>query len=175
MKETRHLSTGRIQMTTVTKKDYEKRGSSIPGVALDIYRHVSSFNETLYCIQKIQPSFGNTIPDVLSEFISKYGETYFIVILAENVKYDFPPSGDIDQTSAIIGQQKKELTELGFWNIMFNRKCSNIYSRGDIYIYPNDITRKFIQDNNGDVTSDKIVNSISLKLNHINDGDKIDV
>ena len=170
MKETKSLSKGKVQMNVVTRDDYNKRGASIPNVAFDIYRHLSEFQDTLYCIQKIQPSYGNTSMDVLKEFIEEYGEQYFVIVqsdflLKHSSNYNKINMDNIGMMTISLSTQKSYLLEAGFENILFNRKCSNIYTNGNIFVYPNERVKQFLQDNCGDIESGKIIGKIISNTN----------
>lgn len=144
MKETKYLSSGKIHLLAITKKDYEERGSSIPKLSFDIYKNIQDFNNSIYYIQKVKPNYGSTPVDVIQEYVNEYGSSIYICAEAGAINYDDYIPKTKKEIKNQVFQQRSDLFNLRFMNIVFTPTMSSICEKDDIFMYKNDITEDFM-------------------------------
>lgn len=152
-----NLKSGVLKVFQYNKDGFESFGIRVSKKLIyDIY-HNTNFDKDICIIVKVIPKDNNSISDVIKEYISKSWGNNTLLIAQAGTLSMIPEMAKINDGINAINSEREELYEAGFYNIILNqiaRTCGN----PELFIYMNDLSKKFIENNIGTNEDNKLIN-----------------
>lgn len=126
----------------------------------DIFYNLVDFDDSIFWLRNARPNEGFSLKDIVLDYIQQFGNSKLIFAQAGTIINNFPSEGLIDLAKNNINNQRKALYDSNFINVIFNRKMAHSFMNTDIFVYFNEAGNFFIENNIGDVHSNKIINRI---------------
>ena len=155
------LESGKIKYMVYTDKNKDEK-VTVRVIIGKLFRLSNMDDLKIVFVFKIVPNSGKTPIEVLSEYVEKYGTTKSIILMDTRIANPY------FETSNYAAQQlfKKECTNLGFCNVIWNACIGKDSNSTDWLIFGNDYANEWMSSRigigEGEPSDGKIIRRIII-------------
>lgn len=145
-KEIVKVNSGQLEKLTYDRND---AGTSAKRLIQDLYKSIQDFNSEIIFIQRVDPSEGNTIEDVIYEYMDKFHENGIVMadpIMLDNVHHQLSNNEMLHNIEVMRGHLFNNL----FMQVFFSRRFSKYNRINSCFVYGNKDGHDFVENNKGD-------------------------